>query len=150
MFPSYSEITCHPHDPGSGSDTNSSLVANTTVVSTLAMTLCGSPTVLSIPPRSTVTTGTEIHLGHLQEPLREASLKHLTLKTVFLLATASAGRCSKLQALVFGQKYIRAGVTLYFSPEFMQRIRNLICPQTDSLRKTWLVLAAGYSSILLG
>ena len=28
------------------------------------------------------------------EPLREASLKHLTLKTVFLLAMAS-GRCSE-------------------------------------------------------
>ena len=28
------------------------------------------------------------------EPLREASLKHLTLKTVFLLAMASAGRRS--------------------------------------------------------
>ena len=35
------------------------------------------------------------------EPLREASLKHLTLKTVFLLAMASAGRCSELQTLVF-------------------------------------------------
>ena len=27
------------------------------------------------------------------EPLQEESLKHLTLKTVFLLAMASAGRC---------------------------------------------------------
>ena len=35
------------------------------------------------------------------EPLWEASLKHLTLKTFFLLAMASAGRCSELQALVF-------------------------------------------------
>ena len=40
------------------------------------------------------------------EPLREASLKHLTLKTVFLLAMASAGRCSELQVLGFDQKYI--------------------------------------------
>ena len=39
------------------------------------------------------------------EPLRDASLKHLTLKTVFLLAMASAGRCSKIQALMFDQKY---------------------------------------------
>ena len=30
------------------------------------------------------------------EPLREASLKHLTLKTVFVLAMASAGRPSEL------------------------------------------------------
>ena len=34
-------------------------------------------------------------------PLREAFLKHLTLKTVFLLALASGGRHSELQALVF-------------------------------------------------
>ena len=53
----------------------------------------------------------------LYKPLREASLKHL-------LAMASAGRCSELQPLVFDVKYIQfktkgAGVTLYFSPEFM-------------------------------
>ena len=40
-------------------------------------------------------------------PLREASLKHLTLKTVFLLAMASAGRCSELQALVCDTQYIQ-------------------------------------------
>ena len=68
------------------------------------------------------------------EPLREASLKHLTLKTVILLAMASAGRCSdrfkKLQTLMFDQKYIQfkpkgAGVTLYFSPEFMHKNQKL-------------------------
>ena len=37
------------------------------------------------------------------EPLREASFKHLTLKTVFLLAMASAGRRSELHALRFDQ-----------------------------------------------
>ena len=52
------------------------------------------------------------------EPLREASLKHLTLKTVFLLAMASGGRRSKLQALVFDPQPKGAGVTLYFRPEF--------------------------------
>ena len=60
------------------------------------------------------------------EPLREASLKYLTLKTVFLLAMAAAGRCSEIQALMFDRKYIQfkpkgAGVTLYFSPEFMRK-----------------------------
>ena len=39
---------------------------------------------------------------------------------------ASAGRCSELQALRFDQNYIQfkpkgAGVTLYFSPEFMRK-----------------------------
>ena len=60
------------------------------------------------------------------EPLREASFKHLTLKTVFLLAMASAGSRSELQALMFDQNYIQfkpkgTGVTLYFSPEFMRK-----------------------------
>ena len=60
------------------------------------------------------------------EPLREASFKHLTLKTVFLLAMASAGRRSELQALRFDQNYIQfkpkgAGVTLFFSPEFRRK-----------------------------
>ena len=60
------------------------------------------------------------------EPLHEASLKHLTLKTFFLLAMASAGRCSELQALMFDQKYIQfklkgTGIMLYFSPEFMRK-----------------------------
>ena len=59
------------------------------------------------------------------EPLREASLKLLTLETVFRLAMASAGRCSELQALVFDPQYIQfklkgPGVTFYFTPEFMR------------------------------
>ena len=41
------------------------------------------------------------------EPLREASFKHLTLKTVFLLAMESAGRRSELHALRFDQNYIQ-------------------------------------------
>ena len=45
------------------------------------------------------------------EPLREASFKHLTLKTVFLLAMASAGRRSELHALRFDKNYI------YFKPK---------------------------------
>ena len=60
------------------------------------------------------------------EPLLEASLKHLTYKTVFLLAMASAGRCSGSEALVFNPKYLQFkylvfGVTCYFSPEFMRK-----------------------------
>ena len=41
------------------------------------------------------------------EPLREASFKHLTLKMVFLLAMASAGRRSELHALKFDKNYIQ-------------------------------------------
>ena len=58
------------------------------------------------------------------KPLPETSLKHLTLKSVFLLAMASAGRRSELQPLRFDQTYMQfkprvAGFSLYFSPEFM-------------------------------
>ena len=41
------------------------------------------------------------------KPLQEVSRKHLTLKTVFLLAMSSAGRSSELHALVFDPKYIQ-------------------------------------------
>ena len=45
---------------------------------------------------------------------------------IVVLAMASAGRRSELQALVFDPQYIQfkpkgAGVTLYFSPEFMRK-----------------------------
>ena len=58
------------------------------------------------------------------EPLREASLKHLTYKMLSVSATASSGRPSELHTMVFDPKYIQfkpqgSGVTLYFSPEFM-------------------------------
>ena len=60
------------------------------------------------------------------EPLREASLKQLTLKTVFLIAMASAGRRIELQASLFEPQYMQfkpkgAGATLYFSPEIMRK-----------------------------
>ena len=60
------------------------------------------------------------------ELLWEASLKHLTLKTVLLIVMASVERRSELQALVFDPQYIQfkpkgAGVTLYFSTEFMRK-----------------------------
>ena len=75
------------------------------------------------------------------EPLREASFKHLTLKTVFLLAMASAGRCSKLHALRFDSNYIQfkpkgAGVTLYFSPELRKN------QKPNQVNDPWYVPAA--------
>ena len=61
---SLSETTCHP---GGRSNLNSPMVDITAVVSTPTSTLCGPPSVLSIPPKSAVTTGTEIHLGWKQD-----------------------------------------------------------------------------------
>ena len=73
------------------------------------------------------------------EPLREASLKHLTLKTVFLLAMASDGRRSKLQGLVFDQfKPKGAGVTLYFTPEFMRKNQR---PNQVKKKDPWYIPA---------
>ena len=51
---SHSETQDHP---GGRSDTNSSLVAITTMVSTSTKALCGPPSLLSVQPRPTVTTG---------------------------------------------------------------------------------------------
>ena len=48
---------------GGRSDSDSPLVAKTVMVSTPTSSLCGPSTVLSLPPRSSVTTGSEIHLG---------------------------------------------------------------------------------------
>ena len=62
----------------SRSDTNSSLVAISAVVPTPTSTLCGSPTVLYIPSRPAVTTGTEIHLGRkvVSSACMEALMQH--------------------------------------------------------------------------
>ena len=49
------------------------------------------------------------------EPLREASFKHLTLKTVFLLAMASAGRRSELQALRFDYSSNQKGLVSHYT-----------------------------------
>ena len=78
------------------------------------------------------------------KPLVEASLKHLTLKTVFLLAMASAGRHSELQALMFDQNYLQlkpkgAGVTLYFSPEFMRKYQK-----PNQVNDPWFIPAVPY------
>ena len=51
------------------------------------------------------------------EPLREASFKHLTLKTVFLLAMASAGRRSELHALRFESKAESGQRSLVYSSD---------------------------------
>jgi hypothetical protein len=60
------------------------------------------------------------------EPLGSASLKELTYKTVFLLAMASGGRRSELQALMFDDNYCSfapygAQVKLSFNPSFIRK-----------------------------
>ena len=60
------------------SDSHSPLVAKTVMVSTPTSSLCGSSAVLSLPPRSSVTTGSEIRLGWKVVPsaLMEALVRH--------------------------------------------------------------------------
>ena len=72
---SYSETTGHT---GSRGNSNSPLVAETAVVSTPTSSLCGPPSVLSIPLRSSVSTGSEIRLGRKFVPSArmEALVQH--------------------------------------------------------------------------
>ena len=71
----YSETTV---DTGGRSDSDSPLVAKTVMVSTPTSSLCGSSTVLSLSPRSSVTTGSEIHLRGKVVPsaCMEAPVRH--------------------------------------------------------------------------
>ena len=58
------------------------------------------------------------------EPLAEASLLHLTVKTVFLVAVASSQRCSTLNALRVSPGHLRfdrLGVRLVPSPSFIAK-----------------------------
>ena len=65
-------------DTGGRSNSDSPLVAKAVMVSTPTSSLCGSPTVLSLPPRSSVTTGSEIRLGPKVIPsaCMEALVRH--------------------------------------------------------------------------
>lgn len=64
--------------------------------------------------------------GKPYEPLGEADLKHVTLKTAFLLAMASGARRSELHALMYDEPYCRveedgSKVILYFAPGFLRK-----------------------------
>jgi hypothetical protein len=64
--------------------------------------------------------------GAPYEPLSAAPFRELTYKTVFLLAMASGGRRSELQALMFGDEYCQlaplgARAKLSFNPSFIRK-----------------------------
>jgi hypothetical protein len=64
--------------------------------------------------------------GPPYEPLSAAPLQELTYKTVFLLAMASGGRRSELQALMYNEHYCQfaplgAQVKLSFNPSFIRK-----------------------------
>ena len=79
-------------DPGGRGDTHSPLVAVTTVVSTLATTVCGPPSILSVPPRPAVPTGVYLERQVVPSARMEALMQHYQaagfLKEVSTLAAA--------------------------------------------------------------
>ncbi|XP_068248828.1 uncharacterized protein [Palaemon carinicauda] len=76
------------------------------------------------------------------EPLRQASDRHLTWKTAFLLALASAKRVSELHGLSYDVAHSRGWgeVTFRFVPEFIAKTQNpgVSDPRFDSFKVTSL------------
>ena len=72
---SHSEAPVHP---GGRSNSHSPLVAETVVVSTPTLSLCGTPPGLSLPSRSSVAAGSEVCLGRKVVPSArmEALMRH--------------------------------------------------------------------------
>ena len=86
------------------------------------------PTVRTLTPSWNIQVVLEKLAKEPFEPLHRASLKHLTLKTIFLLAAASVRRRSALHALSVKQGHIRFendGVRLVPDPAFLAENQTL-------------------------
>ena len=84
------------------------------------------------------------------EPLSQASFRALTLKTLFLLALATAKRVGELQALSSIVTFVDADACLSYIPQFVAKSESL----TRSIPRSFLVksladFAAGLDSDLL-
>ena len=84
------------------------------------------------------------------EPLAQASFCSLTLKTLFLLALATAKRVGELQALSFIVTFVGADACLSYIPQFVAKSESL----TRSIPRSFLVksladFAAGLDTDLL-
>ena len=60
------------------------------------------------------------------EPLKSTDLRHLSLKTVFLVAMASGSRRSEIQAFMFDEAHCKieqdgSKATLHFAPDFLRK-----------------------------
>ena len=90
------------------------------------------PSTLRLVPRWDVT----LVLRYLQrapfEPLDQASLRLVTLKTVLLLALASSKRASEIHGLsyIVSNKRDWSGATLSFLPEFVAKTQDPARPET--------------------
>lgn len=71
-------------------------------------------------------------LGAPYEPILDASLKSLSLKTVFLLGLASAKRIGEIHALTSNVSHTEnwGGVNIQFDPSFIAKTRVLSDPST--------------------
>ena len=83
-------------DPGGRGDTHSPPVAVTTIVSTLATTVCGIPSILSVLLRPTVTTGICLEQQVVPSAHMEALMQHYQAagfsREICRLATVAAPR----------------------------------------------------------
>ena len=84
------------------------------------------------------------------EPLSQASFRALTMKTLFLLALATAKRVGELQALSSIVTFVAGDVCLSYIPQFVAKLESL----TRSIPRSFLVksladFAAGLDTDLL-
>ena len=76
---------------------------------------------VSVPPWN-LDTVLDYLKGRPFEPMRDATLKYVTLKTAFLVTLASGRRCSEIHALSASSTvFSRTGVTLNLRPDFVAK-----------------------------
>jgi len=84
------------------------------------------PRSLQVTPKWDLSLVLHYLMKHPFEPMAHSDLKHLTLKTVFLLALATASRRSELHALSFKKVVFREdGVSLGTLPAFLAKNQRL-------------------------
>ena len=83
------------------------------------------------------------------EPLAQASFRSLTLKTLFLLALATAKRVGELQALSSIVTFVGADACLSYIPQFVAKSESLTHSIPRSLVKSLADFAAGLDTDLL-
>lgn len=78
--------------------------------------------------------------GALFEPIQEASLKDLVLKTIFLVAITSAGRVSELQALAVTEPFLKVFsdlVILQTDPAFLPKVSTTFHHSQETVLPTF-------------
>ena len=84
------------------------------------------------PPAWNLLTVLEFLKSPIFEPLRQASLRDLTRKTLFLIALASAKRVSELQALSRTVSFSSSAAVVAYVPEFLAKTESALRPLPHS------------------